>query len=40
MIRAKLISDIPDLYWLKVDDLLKLDKVKEKLAGKPEARNS
>jgi DNA ligase (NAD+) len=34
LIKNKLVSDIKDLYDLKVDDLLNLDKVKEKLATK------
>lgn len=34
MINAGLVKTIPDLYKLKVDDFLTLDKVKEKLANK------
>jgi DNA ligase (NAD+) len=34
LINAKLVSTIPDLYKLKAEDLLKLDKVKEKLSTK------
>lgn len=34
MISKELVKDIPDLYTLKVEDLLTLDKVKEKMAGK------
>jgi DNA ligase (NAD+) len=34
MIKANFVTDIPSLYDLKVDDLLTLEKVKEKLASK------
>lgn len=34
MIKIRLVSTIPDLYKLSVDDFLKLDKVKEKLSQK------
>lgn len=34
MIKAELITDIPSLYDIQVEDLLKLDKVKDKLANK------
>ncbi len=34
MIRAELVTEIPDLYKLKMEDMLSLDKVKEKLATK------
>lgn len=34
LIANKLVKSIPDLFTLKVDDLIKLDKVKEKLASK------
>jgi DNA ligase (NAD+) len=34
LINAKLVSTIPDLYKLQAEDLLKLDKVKEKLSTK------
>jgi DNA ligase (NAD+) len=34
LMNAKLIKNIPDLYKLTEDDLLKLDKVKEKLSNK------
>jgi DNA ligase (NAD+) len=34
MIAAKIVTDIPSLYDLKVDDLLGLEKVKDKLANK------
>lgn len=34
LLRVKMVSSIPDLYKLKEEDFLKLDKVKEKLAKK------
>jgi DNA ligase (NAD+) len=34
LIKSKLVTDIPSLYSLKVSDLLKMDKVKDKLANK------
>lgn len=34
MLKVRLVKEIPDLYKLKVDDFLTLDKVKDKLANK------